>query len=601
MKILSDGLMVLAKEGNIVFGILFAFLLASGIILFLSKIFLTSYLTFTESFSLSLAGVPFLLLLGASLLILLSFLFKSNLAFMFFPMLIVVYGFMVFVGRGKDSLGQEINFSLLTLILILIVSIYIRLAFISRVIVPPYFDSAAHNLIINNLTASYQSTTIPTFDSIAGGYYHLGFHVLMAVLSLALHANVKDVILVSGQIILALIPLPLFFFVKRETQSDASALFAVLLAGWGWAMPGYAINWGKYPALTSILAFECTLGVLYLVLQSPKRYKWISIIICIFSIGISTFIHSRSLVLTGITFICGLSALAWHRLPKSVRNLVFLLLLGGVAALLVLTRSTPILSLATDPYLQGGVWISLTILFLLPFAYREFPQTVFSCILSLLLLFGSLFIPVINLVPGRAYQTLLDRPFVEMVLFLPLSLLGGLGFAGLAKALHKIDFWGRVSPKLISGLMILILFGSVFANAFTRYDFYPSDCCRILWETDAVAFAWMDKNLPDDAGILIASFDVVLLKSSPFVGYVGSDAGIWLKPLINRKTFSLPYAIDFSKDSTWTVLRQHGITHIYVGRSAESFRQTELQSRPSLYKLIFSLPGSHVYEVIGTS
>jgi hypothetical protein len=602
MKILYDSFIVLTAEGNIFWGILFTFLAAGGIIFLLSRLLLTKNFTFAEYFSLSIGGIPLVLLALASLTILLSFLFKSTSELLFFTALVILCYLIFFVTRKeKEGQSQSLDWSLLVLILILAGSTYIRMAFISETIVPPYFDSAAHNSIVNNLITSYETLSIPSFDSAAGGYYHLGFHVLIAVLSLVLHASVKDVILVFGQILLALIPLPLFFIVRQETGSDTAGLFAVLLAGWGWALPGHAVNWGKYPALTGILAFEFTLSTVYLISQSHKRYTWITITLCVLSICASTLIHSRTLVLVGIAFVCSLLKFRWNRLTQPVRNLMFSLVLGGVVSLVILIRSDSALSLALEPYLQNGIWTSLVFLLLLPFACLVFPRATFSWILSLLFLFGSLFVPLTNLVPGRPYQTLLDRPFVEIVLFFPLSMLAGLGLAGLIKTLDKIELLRRVPAKLASGVVILILFGSIFGNAFTRYDFYPSACCQIFNETDAVAFDWMDKNLPHDATILIASFDLALREPSPSVAYAGSDAGIWLVPLIKRKTFTLPYDTNFDQDSTWATLRQHGITYIYVGRNAESFRENELQNRPSLYRLIFSLSGIYVYEVVGVS
>jgi hypothetical protein len=41
--------------------------------------------------------------------------------------------------------------------------------------------------------------------------------------------------------------LSLFFITKRETGSNIAALFTSLLAGFGWHMPGHAVNWGEIP------------------------------------------------------------------------------------------------------------------------------------------------------------------------------------------------------------------------------------------------------------------------------------------------------------------------------------------------------------------
>ena len=51
-----------------------------------------------------------------------------------------------------------------------------------------------------------------------------------------------------------------------------------------------------------------------------------------------------------------------------------------------------------------------------------------------------------GVVPGYFNLTLLDRPFVEMTLYLPLSLIGGLGLAGLQQYLkHSTGKIGKLS------------------------------------------------------------------------------------------------------------------------------------------------------------
>jgi hypothetical protein len=607
MKILSDSLTVLARDGNIVFGFLFAMLMAGGIIFFLFGLFLDRRLAASEYFALSIAGALFILLLGVIPLVLLSFLFKSNVILWYIPGLIFVFCFLFFLRQNRRRKIHKASVSLPVLLLVLIISIYVRLAFISGVIVPPYFDSAAHYLMINRLMASYQTLTIPSFDSIAGGYYHLGFHVLIAAISLVLHLNVKDTMLVFGQTILALIPIPLFLIVRRETRSDLAALFTVLLAAWAWSMPAYAVNWGKYPALTGILAFEFTLSTGYLAFRSPKRYRWILSIACLLSIVLASFIHSRILVLTGIAFVSALATLGWRTLSGWIRKLIFFLTFAAFVILLIITHSNPVFTLALDPYLQNGLWIALMLLFLFPFACAGFPSGVFWGILSLVMLLASLYIPLVDILPGRAYQTLLDRPFVEMFLFLPLSLMAGLGFAGLIKFIDKRKSAAQTTEKLNPVFSVLIfqrfitfvLFGLIFANALAKYNLYPSDCCQIFKVPDSVAFGWMDNNLPRDTTILIPSAKMVFFESNPLVaGDSASDAGIWLTALINRKTFSLSHNTNFGAQNILTILRRQNIRYIYVGSSSQSFHEAQLKKNPSVYKLVFSLPGAHIYELI---
>ncbi len=599
MKILLDSWLVLIKEWDIVFSILFILFLGAGSIFFLLKTVSKKDLAFSEYFSLSIAGGLLPLFLGISILILLGFFFKSQIDPGFMLLLICICGFMFWVTRNNQEPIQGPRWPLAALLLILAASVYIRLAFISSLIVPPYFDSAEHYLFINSLITSYQNSLITTTNSLSGGYYHLGFHVLIAALSLALHADVKDVMLVFGQIILALIPLPLFFIIKQESSSDVAGIFAVLLAGWGWAMPAHVVNWGKYPALTSILVFEFIVGITYLLPQaSSKRHKWMAMIIFALSICTATFVHTRSLVLIAIAFFSILVALRWQGFPRLFRNLLFLLIFSGLVVLVIIILSKPILSLVFGPYIQGGWLLSLIVLLLLPFSFLEFPRMVFSSILSLVLLLCSLLVPVIDLLPGYGNQTLLDRPFVEMILFFPMSLLAALGFAALTRTLNKMAILQRARPKLIAGFLTFALFGLLLTHAFTRYDFYPSDCCQVFAQPDAVAFEWIDKNLPADAYILIASAELSVLETHSLVSYAGSDAGIWLTPLINRKTLRFPYRTDFGLQSTRDELCRHQITHIYLGGTGQSFTQAQLRNASAWYTMLFSLSDAEVYALV---
>jgi hypothetical protein len=419
MDVLVKSLQVLTREWTGILGILGIFLLGSGIIVLWIRTASDNALTVGEFFALGVGGGLLPLFLGISLTVLLNLLFGIKINFVVFCLVIlIISGFASYqlrkrripknasetfsppleqskAARAKQSISAIFNppfrvVTALVLILFLIISIYIRLAFISGLVVPLYFDSAMHYSIVTNLIASFKASTLPAYNSFVGGYYHLGFHVLVTALSLALSLDVKDVILVFGQIILVSIPLPLFFIIKRETQLDTPAIFATLLAGWGWSLPAHAVNWGKYPALTSILAFEFVLCSTYLLLQSTKRRRWILICLFCLSVLMSTFIHTRSLILIIIALISSAFAMAWYKLPRYVRYPVFCLTITPLIILLFIARSKPILSMAVNPYQSGGLWSTLLILSLSPFALKEFPRAAFSGIISLLFLFSSL-------------------------------------------------------------------------------------------------------------------------------------------------------------------------------------------------------------------
>jgi hypothetical protein len=371
-----------------------------------------------------------------------------------------------------------------------------------------------------------------------------------------------------------------------------------LLAGWGWSLPAHAINWGKYPALTSILAFEFVLCSTYLLLQSTKRRRWILICLFCLSVLMSTFIHTRSLILIIIALISSAFAMAWYKLPRFVRYAVFCLTIAPLIILMFIARSKPILNMAVDPYQSSGLWSTLLVLSLSPFALKEFPRAAFSSIISLLFLFSSLFVSVVRFLPAYDTQTLLDRPFVEMILFFPLAFLGGLGYAGMTRTLQKIDILKGARQKWIYGLLSLLLFGAVIINT-TQYNFFPSNCCIFFGDDDAIALDWMDKNIPANANILVASSEAIVFENTSAVQYAGSDSGIWITPLIHRNSVLLSYQTDFSSQGTVNELCKNRITHIYLGEGGNSFNHATLKNLPGWYEILLRLPKVQVFKLVG--
>ena len=130
----------------------------------------------------------------------------------------------------------------------------LRLAFVRGLLLPQYFDSAAHYRLIRSLVevaggvASSSSIAIPSVN-----YYHLGYHVLLAGVVSITGLPLSSLMLIFGQLMLALTPLSVYAFAHRASGSAPAALLAVVLAAIGWYMPAFAANWGKYPALLSLL------------------------------------------------------------------------------------------------------------------------------------------------------------------------------------------------------------------------------------------------------------------------------------------------------------------------------------------------------------
>jgi hypothetical protein len=586
LTILKDGLTGISIHWQILLAILLM-LIASQILLYfaLKRIF-GDRLAAEEFYSLSLAGW----LLPASLLSLLWYTGKMLLSpgiDIPFAILILLACLVLFVRQSKGTVRTS-QVTAATLLLLTALFIVLRFAFISRALMPLYFDSAQHYLFARDILSS-------TTWSLAN-YYHLGFHFLTAFFASLTHAKIYDVMLALGQVFLATMPFSMFFLVRHWTGSNGAGIFALLIAAFGWYMPAHAMDWGKYPALSSLALIPFVLGLAPLSIQSRNslsdRSYWSLNAILFAGLIVSVFLHSRALIVFAILTVTWVLATLWQRMPGLPKLIILILAILILFGEILFIRVKGILGPLFDPYSPKGLFITSIVFILTIFAYRRYPALIFSCIVSTIFLLASLFVPLADLIPAYVNTTLLDRPFVEMILYVPLTLLGGFGLAGLEGYLESKNIhWSRAVSILFIALVVV--------NASFKYDIYPSDCCDIVSSDDLIAIDWMDKNLPTDARILTSSTDLNVLPTKEFQGSAGGDAGTWINPLIRRVTLTMSFVTDFSQRQTLDTLCQSQVDYVYVGKTGWPFNDAGMSSQPDAYNLIFELPNAKVYEVTG--
>jgi len=585
-----------------VFGILFIIILSQMLIVPALRTIFGKQLTSTEYLTLGIAGW----LLPASLISIFWFLFGFKLSWRFnlFLLISLLIILIIFRPRFKPDLstgsGQrpepDSKLTSFSLLLFLSASILLRLAFVTKAVFPSYFDSAPHYQLIKGIL---KNNSRGLFTSLTTNYYHLGYHILAAFITFTMQAEITKVMLILGQIILAVIPLSLFFIIKYATKSNSAGIFTVVVAAFGWYMPAHVVDWGKYPALTSLGMIPFVLSLAYLFSQYKnelsKQKRWGLLLLLGLAMFISGFIHSRSLVIFGIAFTAWAISAWQQKLPVRQQALIFFGVIVVIMGEIVYIQKQDVLLLLFDPYIHEGIWVTALVLLLSIFAQRNYPQLVLTCVLTVGFLLSSLFIPVQGVIPGHDNLTLLDRPFVEMILFMPLSILGGLGLAGLEKNLQEKNI-RYISSNGFVGLSIITL---VLINAYFTYDLYPSECCVLVGNDDVTAINWMDNRLPANARIGVSATELKVLPSGAFEGYVGGDAGTWITPLVNRVTIPVLYDTSFDEQATLDSLCQQKITHLYVGELGQTFDATQLNAQPAWYKTLLAMPQVRVYQVIG--
>lgn len=586
MPWLTDSLTVLSEQWSGILRLLALFGVGGLLTFGLLRRMLQAHLDITETFLLALAGWPLWWAISAFLGFIIARWLELGPGWPAF--LLSIFGMLLIPGwkRIPAPFGR-FSWLLLALMLAFLLSLLTRLAFLADLLVPSYFDGALHDQISQYLLTHFGQWPWETSPPLVSGYYHIGFHLLTVSAAFVTNLEVGQVILILGQFTLAVLPFPVFLVVKRETGSTLAAFFAFILAGWGWNMPAHALNWGKYPALAGLLALQFALAIAFTATRNSSRSVKISLL-ALFSMGavVSGLMHTRALVVIFLFVFGWFAARVWERWPGRFQWAILALFIAGLAGVVIYIESRSILNLAFDPYLRAGLWMTLLVAALSPFALRRFRRLSMTCLLALFLLLACLLIPL----PGEPFQTPLDRPFVQMILYLPLALLGGLGLAGLRAESFK--GW-------VNALVTVTVVSAVFVHVEREYSFSPSSCCILLKNDDAIAFDWMEKHLPNDARILIAGNTLNVFDIENPAELRGADGGVWIPLLTGRQASIEHLGVDFSAGETFDSLCQRGITHIYVGGGPERFNAAGLQARPEWYARQLSLPGANVFQVMG--
>jgi hypothetical protein len=542
MQILSNSLSVLGSDGRLIFLLLVC--IGWGVLLAFTAIrkIVSEKVGEPELTALALAGWPGPLLLISLVFLLLTQILPLRAAGLLAVGLAVLSA-VVCIHRLWKSITREI----LLPVSLFLVLVFLRLGYAADALLPAYFDSAWHySLIQSILRLEHGAPLAWPLD----GWYHPGYHLISAALVSFTGGSLARLMLIFGQISLAALPLPLYFFVRHSGGSVSAGLLAVTLAAFGWSMPAHAVDWGKYPALLSLLTIEFALGA---ALLGHGRMRAAGALA-------AQILHSRAIILVGLA----VGSWLFSRIRTQWLMILGVMLLG--IELILLIRD-PLTGLVLRPYAGLG---SIPALLLASLSFRKFRQAAMAALWVAAGMLGMLLLPI---TPGL---TLLDRPLVEMALFMPLAFLGGLGSVGLYKSIPA------------AGIAFILLY------SFSSRNLYPSNCCQLAGRDDLAALNWIASNLPPRAIIGIAGADLQLSFTGLPMQRAGSDAGIWVEPLTSRSVESLNFLTDFEASGTRDWLCARRVAYLYVGGKGGSFKL----SPSDRYRTVFALPEAQIFEVI---
>jgi len=210
-----------------------------------------------------------------------------------------------------------------------------RLAMVRDLAGPAWVDSVHHGLITRLiidtglLPTNYAPLLPPEI-----GYYHPGFHSLLAFFSMMTDWDVPAAMLFVGQVLNALAIFSVYLLTTTLVKNRLAGLVAALITGLLTPMPAYYASWGRYTQLTGLIVLPVALAWVQALLKqnqrNEKRSWYLQFIQGCILLGGTFLIHYRVTAFLGCLLLAYLiGQMHWSRLPKAISYIIFLGL-GGI-------------------------------------------------------------------------------------------------------------------------------------------------------------------------------------------------------------------------------------------------------------------------------
>lgn len=528
-------------------------------------------------------------------------------------------------GRGADWLLPAL----------LLFSLALRLIAVRDLTFLPWVDASRHALITAVMRHTGQTIwDYAPFLEVSRPIYHYGFHSLPATLQImtADFWPLETTLLVMMQLLGALVPLAVYSGGWWLTRRRGVALLAAFLVAIPFYFPAYFLSWGRLTQLTGGLILPLLLAVSWALYREANAEKWrrsevgtMAGLIGLLAAGLFL-VHFRVFVFyLPLALLVGAGLLARRQW-------------GGVAALMGGGLLTAVLvfprlwQLATQANLNTAVPAEVSSYYHFPINYitigwEQYYWYATAVLLGLLLLAALRgYIPLrqlaapllllawlgltLMLAPGDIFPWRGVLPAVNLnslyiIFFVPQSLFLATAVVVLWPVLMRLNWVAQVLLYAAGGalLIALLLFG-------VRQQInILNEETRLAWAQDQAGIAWVAENVPPDAKIAVNSW--LWLPNA----WASSDGGGWLLPLTQRATTTPPVDYTFERGLVREVigfneaaqamegwhtavatdfLRQHGVTHVFVGQKGGFLDPAELNANPDL-TLLYQQDGVFIF------
>ena len=499
-------------------------------------------------------------------------------------------------GRSMHVVPCEEGIAPLLALFMFILSIGLfRMAYLYDVVFPSYVDGARHASIVEDILRplDHPDDYYRLMALWEGRYYHFGAHALVASISALAAVPPYEALRASMQFIQTLVPLPVFALVYVLSKDSRAALLAAFLAALGWTMPAHASDWTKLPALLALSMAPVPFAWMQLARRSGRGDRWMLTCLAAATALAGVLAHTRMIPVLFLVAIAWSFIRSLDRVWMSKWRAAGVLILAGIL-LFVAFLGRPLIGLnegslslsLLQRYREGMGGLSLLLaLGLLPSAWKASPRKI-AILATVVFLAGAAAIMEASWIPTRH---LIDRPFLEIGLYLPLSVLIGLGAADLLRFAGTRSRFARqaVGAAIECGGLVLVVLGFLLQPA------GPHPCCQMAGRADVAAAKWIKEHPLEGGAIAIAASRWSRMFLAPI------DGGAWLPLLAEVPVLRLSHDADLGSMDTYVHLCESGARYVYSGSQAMSFDRSQLEYMKAWYEPIFSRPEVGVYHLTG--
>ncbi len=479
----------------------------------------------------------------------------------------------ILLWRARHDIRLRVDWWLLALGMGLLAG---QLCFSNQLILPSNTDSITHYRYIVQFL-NWREEGLGLFEFIRRlRFYHYGFHLLVSEIHVLSGFAITDIMVSFGTILTVLAPFTVMLPLERfglEKKCQRWAVFGIALAT---LFPGFAQNWGKYPALLSVVLLPLPVSLILDMAKNENKSRLTSKIFALMLTSILVGLaHWRSLVVLAVI---GLAVYFYYDFFKQrVPVWVLVPMVAGVGYFLLNDRAR--FNVTGGQVIFWLVLIAIAIGVMVARIRQKSPN---KLALSLIMYLGVRLCVEISLAKVMPqFGSLVDMPYFRIVSFI----LAGLFLGSLFDEIRKLhsDFFGitELKKRYLADLIVLIIASLLLIAIPVKRKWTPATAYIMVGAQQKEVVDWaLDAYQGQNMKLLLAGI--------PLLDYVEyADAGGWLAEMGGFDVVFAIEPVDLNRADVQSRLCREAVDLIFIDASRHTVFSPKVIPDQSLYDKLY--------------